>query len=277
MNPIIPDILLHLAAACYFLSMASYGLFLFNQKEGFQKTGFILMICAVVVHFLSLGAHTYLTGHAPVQNMAQNLSLAALVMGGMFLFFYIRFKLKILGLYAAILLSVIMLTVLLLPDTKVESNAILKGFWFYLHIILVFAGEAALGLASGAGILYLLQESGIKSKNPGFFFRRLPSLDLLDNVGYNSMTTGFALITVGLAAGFIYAKSVWGHFWSGDIKEIFSVVIWLIYAALLHFRLNAGWQGRKSAIMTIIGFIIIIFTFLGVNLLLGGHHQEFTR
>ena len=170
-----------------------------------------------------------------------------------------------------------MLMVLVIPDVTAQANVDLKGFWFYSHIILVFTGDAALALACGAGILYLLQEKGIKSKHPGFFFKRLPSLDLLDSVGYTCLSTGFGLLTVGLVTGFIYAKVIWGHFWSWDPKEVFSVGTWLVYAAVLHLRFRSGWRGRRSAIMTIIGFFIILFTFIGVNMLLGGHHQEFTR
>ncbi len=200
-----------------------------------------------------------------------------MALGCVFLFFQFKLDLKILGVFASVLLSAIMLAVMMLPDTPIEKNAALKGFWFYSHIILVFSGEAALALACGAGILYLLQEKGIKTKNPGFFFKRLPSIDLLDNVGYTFMTTGFALLTIGLVAGFIYAKTIWGRFWSWDPKEVFSAGTWFVYAALLHLRFNSGWRGRKSAIMTIVGFLIIIFTFLGVNLLLGGHHEAFTK
>jgi len=205
------------------------------------------------------------------------LSAAAFALGCMFLFFQYKFDLKVLGVFATILLSAIMLVVLMIPEAPVERNDILKGFWFYSHIILVLTGEAALGLACGTGILYLLQEKGIKTKSPGFFFKRLPSLDFLDNVGYTCLTTGFALLTIGLVTGFIYAKTIWGTFWSWDPKEVFSAGTWLVYAALLHLRLYSGWRGRKSAIMTIIGFFIIMFTFLGVNMLLGGHHQPFTK
>jgi len=271
------DILLQITTALYFLSMAGYVLFLFNQKDFYQKVAFYLIAAAVVCHFSSIAFYTFASGYVPIQNKSQSLSLAALTVGGMFWFFHYRFGLKVLGVFASVLLSVLMLTVLLLPEAPVEKNAVLKGFWLYSHILLVFAGEAALALACGAGILYLLQEKGIKSKQPGFFFKRLPSLDLLDSVGYTCLTTGFALLTVGLITGFIYARAVWGKFWSWDPKEVASVGTWAVYAALLHLRLNSGWQGRKSAIVTIIGFFIIIFTFLGVNLLLGGHHQEFTK
>ena len=85
------------------------------------------------------------------------------------------------------------------------------------------------------------------------------------------------MLTMGLITGLVYAKSVWGRFWGWDPKEIWSAVTWLVYAAILHGRLTSGWRGRRSAIMTIIGFAVLVFTFLGVNLLIGGHHQVFTK
>lgn len=277
MNLQTADILLQITTALYFLSMAGYLLFLFNQKDVYQRAGFYGMTAAVMCHLSSMVVYTVVEGHVPIQNLSQTLSLSALATGCMFWFFNYKFSLKILGVFASMLLAAIMLSVLILPDSPVEKDAILKGFWLYSHIILVFAGNGALALACGAGILYLLQEKGIKTKQPGFFFKRLPSLDLLDSVGYACLATGFALLTIGLVAGFIYAKAIWGKFWSWDPKEVFSVGTWVVYAALLHLRLYSGWQGRKSAIMTIVGFVIIIFTFLGVNMMLGGHHQGFTK
>ncbi len=273
----VSSILLQISTLLYFFSMAGYLFFLFDQKDRIQKISFFLVSVAVGVHLFSIVATGIAAKELPVQNMVQSLSLAALSFGCMFLYFQYKFNLKILGVFASTLLSTLMLAVMLLPDTPVASNEILRGFWFVAHIVLVFSGDAALGLACGAGILYLLQEKGIKAKTPGFFFKRLPSLDFLDNVSYTCITTGFTLLTFGLITGFIYAKSIWGRFWSWDFKEVFSIGTWLVYAALLHFRFHSGWRGRKSAIMTIVGFVIIIFTFLGVNIFLGGHHQEFTK
>lgn len=277
MNLQTADIVLQLATVFYFSAMGGYIFFLFKQKESYQKIAFSLTCLAVACHLVSMVLYTISTAHLPIQNLSQTLSLAALFLGSMFVFFQIRFDLKILGVFASVLLSGIMLVVWLIPQAPVEQNAVLKGFWFYSHIILVFAGDAALALACGSGILYLLQEHAIKTKKPGFFFKRLPSLDFLDNVGYTCLSTGFAMLTIGLVTGFIYAKNLWGQFWSWDPKEVFSVGTWLIYAILLHLRFRAGWRGRKSAIMTIVGFVVIVFTFLGVNMLLGGHHQDFTK
>jgi cytochrome c-type biogenesis protein CcsB len=132
-------------------------------------------------------------------------------------------------------------------------------------------------LACGVGILYLLQERAIKIKNPGFFFKRLPSLERLDTTGYACIVVGFSLLTIGLITGSVYAKAVWGRFWSWDPKEVWSAITWLFYAALLHERLAVGWRGRRAAIMAIIGFLVLLFTFFGVNFLLTGHHGQFTQ
>ncbi|WDP88176.1 MAG: cytochrome c biogenesis protein CcsA [Desulfobacter sp.] len=257
--------------------MAGYICYLFHQKDRIQKVAFGFVVLAVVLHLVSMIIAGVTTGGFPVHNLVQSLSMSALALGAMFLYVQYRFNLKILGIFATGILSATMLAVLILPSTPVAPDKIFKGVWFVAHIVLIFTGDAALGLACGAGILYLIQEMGIKGKSPGFFFKRLPSLDFLDMVSYTCITTGFALLTFGLVTGFIYAKSVWGRFWSWDLKEVFSVGTWLIYAALLHLRLYSGWRGRKSAIMSIVGFAIIIFTFLGVNLILGGHHQAFTQ
>jgi cytochrome c-type biogenesis protein CcsB len=158
-----------------------------------------------------------------------------------------------------------------------QTQTIFNSFWFVVHIIGIFIGEAAFALACGLGILYLIQEHAIKSKNRGFFYKRLPSLELLDYTGYACIIIGFIMLTIGLITGFVYAESLWGRLWSWDPKEVWSVVSWLTYAALLHQRMTVGWRGKKSAIWAIMGFGIILFTFFGVNFLLKGHHQDFTR
>ena len=158
-------------------------------------------------------------------------------------------------------------------------SGLFKSIWLVLHVVVIFLGEAAFALACGTGILYLLQENAIKSKSRGsrFFFKRLPSLELLDSTGYHCIVAGFALLTFGLITGLVYAKTVWGRFWSWDPKEVWSMASWLLYAAVLHGRLASGWRGRRAAWMAIVGFIVLLFTFFGVNLLFEGHHGEFTQ
>ncbi|MFC1814631.1 c-type cytochrome biogenesis protein CcsB, partial [Thermodesulfobacteriota bacterium] len=211
------------------------------------------------------------------RNLYETLSIAGWAIAGVFLLIQYKFKLKILGIYAAPLVTLIMIVAAQLPREPAQVNTLFTSFWLASHIIVIFIGEASFALACGVGLLYLVQEHALKTKKHGFFFRRLPDLELLDTTGYACLFVGFTFLTIGLVTGFVYAKSTWGRFWSWDPKEVWSGITWLLYAALLHCRLSLGWRGRKSAIMAIIGFAVLLFTFLGVNFLLTGHHGEFTR
>jgi cytochrome c-type biogenesis protein CcsB len=262
---------------CYLLSTIGYLSYLFLQKDFLQKTGFYLLATGFLFQTVEMGYRFVRSGHFPVSNLHETLSLAAWAIAGVFLLFQYRYRLKILGIYAAPLVTFVMVIAARLPNVPSETPKILKSLWLIVHVVAIFIGEASLALACGAGLLYLLQENAIKSKQRGFFFKRLPSLELLDNTGYACIVIGFTMMTFGLITGLIYAKSVWGRFWSWDPKEVWSGITWILYAALLHQRFTVGWRGRRAAIMAIIGFAVILFTFLGVNFFLKGHHGEFTR
>jgi cytochrome c-type biogenesis protein CcsB len=259
------------------LSTAGYILYLFLQKNFLQKSGYILLLGGFILHSIAIVTAFVQSGQIPAATLRDTLCLAGWAIAGVFLVIQLRYKIKVLGIYAAPSITLIMVIVSYLPREPAQAQSLFKSIWLVSHVIVIFVGEAAFALACGLGILYLLQENAIKNKRHRFFFRRLPSLDLLDSVGYICIVVGFTMLTLGLVTGFVYAKFVWGRFWSWDPKEVWAGITWLFYAALLHERLTVGWRGRRSAIMAIIGFGVLLFTFLGVNLLLEGHHKEFTK
>ncbi len=269
--------LLVLTTVFYLLSTVGYFLYLFLQREVLHGTGRFLLLAGFLLHTVALVKGTVDAGHLPVKNLHETLSLAGWALAGVFLLVQSRFRIKILGIYAAPLAAVVMVFASQIPRATAVSENIFGSAWFVIHILTIFIGEAALALAGGVGLLYLLQERAIKRKKHGFFFRRLPSLNLLDTTGYACLVVGFTLLTIGLVTGFVYAKAVWERFWSWDPKEVWAGITWLLYAVLLHQRLTVGWRGRRAAIMAIAGVAVLLFTFFGVNFLFTGHHGQFTR
>ncbi len=270
-------ILINITLLFYFMSTAGYSAYLFRQKEYLHKSGFYLLGTAFVCHTALIGWAYAKSGIFPIHNLHQILSMSGWALTAFFLAFQQQFRLKVMGVYAAPLALFLMIVSARFPVEPVQINSTFRSFWLIFHVTLIFLSYGAFALACGAGILYLVQENAIKSKKRGFFYRRLPSLELLDNTGYACIITGFTMVTVGLVSGFVYAKWIWGKFWSWDPKEVWSGILWVFYAILLHERLAVGWRGRKSAIMSIIGFAVLLFTFIGVNFLLKGHHGEFTQ
>ncbi len=158
------------------------------------------------------------------------------------------------------------------PNVVVQLNPVLKSWLFPVHISFAFLGNAAFALSFGAGLMYLVQNRMLKSKRFTGLYQRLPSLDTLDKVNYTCLSIGFPMMTLGIISGAFWANIAWGTYWSWDPKETWALITWFLYAALLHGRLSVGWRGRRAALFSIIAFLFLLFTFLGVNLLLGGYH-----
>jgi len=144
----------------------------------------------------------------------------------------------------------------------------LKSNWLLIHVVTCFFGYAALTVAFGAALLYLAQE---KRSRP-----TLPALPLLDRLLHRATMLGFLLLTFGILTGAVWAESAWGRYWSWDPKETWSLITWLIYAAVLHARLLKGWQGHRTAWLAVLGFMAVLFTYFGVSFLLSGLHSYLT-
>jgi cytochrome c-type biogenesis protein CcsB len=148
----------------------------------------------------------------------------------------------------------------------------LQSNWLTTHVVTCFMGYAAFTIAFGCGLLYLLKnmEKDDKEK-PSAFLGKLPSLAMLDALIYQSTALGFVFLTIGIMTGSIWAHYAWGSYWSWDPKETWSLITWLIYAIMLHSRYVRDWRGKRLAVLAIIGFACVLFTYLGVNYLPGLH------
>ncbi|HJH11737.1 MAG TPA: c-type cytochrome biogenesis protein CcsB [Metalysinibacillus jejuensis] len=105
-------------------------------------------------------------------------------------------------------------------------------------------------------------------------FVKRANLELMDEIGYRSVLIGFPVFTLGaLIFAMIWAQEAWGRYWGWDPKEVWALITWLFYAAFLHLRLSKGWEGRKSAWLALIGFAIMIFNLVVINLIIAGLHS----
>jgi cytochrome c-type biogenesis protein CcsB len=146
----------------------------------------------------------------------------------------------------------------------------LQSVWLSVHVTLAFLGNAVLALASAVSIVYLVHERELKVKRVGRFWKRLPSLETLDQLNYRALLWGFLLLTLGIVTGALWGKQSWGRFWSWDEREIFSLVTWFLYAGLLEARMVAGLRGRRAATVTIVGFAAVLVSFMVAHSVMPG-------
>ena len=256
----------------YLLGALAYSAYIVFLKEYLSKTALAAVLAGFISHTLALITRYTEAGHTPVTNLYESLSFFAWMVVGVLIIANVKFKIKVLGALLTPSALSLMLFAYALPKEIIPLAPVLKSFWHPFHVVFAFMGNAIFAVAFCCGVMYLVQEHQLKAKKIGAITQRLPSLKVLDDLNYQSLTYGFPLLTLGIITGAIWAEYAWGRYWNWDPKETWSLITWLFYAALLHQRLTVGWRGRKAAIMAIIGFMAVLFTFLGVNLLLRGLH-----
>ena len=260
------------ASFLYLLGTLGYLGYIIFLKEPLSKTALAVVSLGFVSHTLALITRYAEAGYTPVTNLHESLSFFAWMIIGVLLVANLKYKVKVLGSFLTPIALILMFFALALPKEIFPLAPVLKSFWHPFHVIFAFLGNAIFALAFCCGVMYLIQENQLKSKKMGAITKRLPPLKVLDDLNYQSLKFGFPLLTLGIITGAIWAEYAWGRYWNWDPKETWSLITWLLYAALLHQRLTVGWRGRKAAIMAIVGFLALLFTFLGVNLLLSGLH-----
>lgn len=266
------NLLFSVTTLIYLIASILYLVAMSTKRQQAGRVGRWLLLAGVILHATCFGVRHSTVGGTPVTSLHESLAFFAWCLVLLFLLLDLRFRLSVMGAFAAPLAFLLMIASALSPDVVVQLNPVLKSWLFPVHITFAFLGNAAFALSFGAGVMYLVQNRMLKSKRFTGIYQLLPSLDVLDKVNYTCLSVGFPLMTLGIISGAFWANTAWGTYWSWDPKEAWALITWFLYAALLHGRLTIGWRGRKAAIFSIIAFMFLLFTFLGVNLLLDGYH-----
>lgn len=233
-----------------------------------------LSIAGLAANTVALVVRAVLSGHPPVTNLFEYMTLFAWATVLGFVLLWRRRGAELLTVFGAPVAFGLMVIASLVPES-IERQLIpaLQSYWLWIHVSLAVLAEAAFAVAFVASILYLRRGSGEgagEQAGPGAMHAGRDN-DVLDAIAYRAVGVGFPLFTIGaLFAGAVWAARAWGTPWSWDPKETSSLVVWLIYAAYLHVRLARG-NRRAAAVVSIIGFAATIFTVLGSKLL-GGLH-----
>ena len=270
-------VFLIIATLCYCAATIGYLIYLIRDWDPIHRTSYAVLLVGAVFHGAAIVLRSFEMGRLAVVNSPEALSFFALLLVVTYLVAQGRLHVRIMGAFVSPLAVLFMLVSSILPRTIPTTSGLLKSAWVVSHVTALFLANALFALAFSAGVMYLLQERHIKRKNFGFLYQRLPSLERLDKINYVCLVIGFPLMTVGLMTGFAYAGTVWKSLWQWDPKEVSALITWFIYAILLHERLAVGWRGRRAAWLAIFGFSAVLVTFLGVNLLLKGHHTGFVN
>lgn len=266
--------LFSLAVIGYLAAMILYFYWAARRRESAGRAGFRVTLGTFTLHTLAMAVRTVEAGRLPFSNMYEFTSLFAWGIALIFLYIEWRHSTRILGVFVLPLVFFMIGYASLLPSDIKPLMPALQSYWLQIHVATAILAYGGFGVSFAAAVIYLIRERAEASgRSESGVYQLLPGLRVLDELVYGSIAFAFPFMTLVLITGAIWAERAWGAYWSWDPKETWALITWIIYAVYLHSRFTHGWKGRRAAWMSIVGFMAVLFTYFGVNLLLSGLHS----
>lgn len=218
-------------------------------------------------------------GRVPWANMYEFALVGALVAVATFVVLCRRRDVRFLGTIVvglAVIALGVGLAVFYSPASPVEPA--LQSYWLVIHVSIATIATGLFTVSFASSVLQLLKDAR-DAGSPRLAARRwalldaLPPVRDLEALSFRITAVGFVLWTFTVMAGAVWAEHTWGRYWGWDPKEVWSFIVWVVYAAYLHARTTRGWSGRRAAWFVVVGYATVIFNFTGVNLFFQGLHD----
>ena len=266
----IENVLFTTTLLLYFAAMILYFVFIAVKRDAVSKVAMIIHAAGLIIHTAAIVLRGIAAGRLPLTNQYEFATAFAWGLSLVSLVFILKFKFPVLGAFSA------PVTFLIIGYAAMQSKKIhelmpaLQSGWLGFHVSTAIIAYGAFGVSAVIAVIFLLRD---KMKDKGFLDRHIPNKEKLDMISYRSAALGILFLTFTIITGAIWAERAWGSYWSWDPKETWSLVTWIVYAVYLHLRIRRGWRGKSAAIFAAIGFVCVIFTYIGVNTLLPGVHS----
>ena len=232
--------------------------------------GFLFNLAAIVTRGVA-------AGRAPWANMYEFTLVGAFCTVLVFLVIQQRLEVRFLGIFVTILsVSALMVALNAFHVAAAGVQPALQSYWLVIHVGIAILATGVFGVAFATSVLQLLQDSranGSGTLASWHWLDSVPRPAQLEVLSFRINAVGFVMWTFTIIGGSVWAEDAWGRYWGWDPKEVWSFVIWVVYAAYLHARTTRGWSGRRAAWFVVVGFACVLFNFTGVNILFNGRHS----
>lgn len=266
----IENILFTITLVTYFAAMVFYFIFFALKKDSMAKPANWIIQIAFLLHSAALICRGLGAGRLPLTNQYEFATSFSWGIALCYLIFLYRFKFQALGTFVSPVIFIVIGYAAFQSREVKELMPALRSSWLAIHVSTAIISYGAFGVAFAVSLMFLVRE---RYKDSYFWQRNIPEVAKLDMISYRAVSLGFLFITFVIVTGAIWAEQAWGAYWSWDPKETWALITWIIYAIYLHLRINKGWKGKAAAIFAVIGFICVLFTYIGVNTFLPGVHS----
>ena len=262
-----------LAVLAAYLIAAIHSILAFiNKRRSLQRVAEWSMAAGFVLHTATLIADWAIDGHYPLFNLRETLSFLAWALVAAYGIILYKYRAQAVGAFTMPLISILTFAALIVGGSEGTPAGFSSTWLFPIHTTLLIFAYAAFFVVFMASVMYLLQERELKLKTFSAIFHRLPSLATVNELATTAAALGLTLLTMGIVTGMLWSFARDGRIWRNDPKEIFAFLTWLLYFSLIIYRSTSNWRGRRAAWPGVLGFALVLCTFLGARLL-GGYHR----
>jgi len=259
-------LLVPLVLLAYFAGVFLAVLATIHRSTLARRGSLAALAVAWALQLFTIIHHGRAVGHFPISNQIEFLLVLAWGVVTLHLVVALRWNVPVVGVLLPPLAALMVVPSLWLSSRHGDFPYPGKQWLFVLHTTVATAGIAALCVAFGMSLVYLVQDRALKSKRAPTLLKRLPSLETCDRIGHLAVLIGFPLLTLGIVSGGIWSLDTHGKVFTPEAKQIFPLLAWAVYAALLSFRGVRGQGGRPAAYLTIAGFTLALLTVFGMSL-----------
>ena len=254
----------------YLAAMVLYFIFLVIKHVKAGKIAGYVMVIGFVLHTAALVTRGIGAGRLPLTNQYEFATSFAWGISLCFLMFLWKYHFQALGAFVTPVIFLLIGYAAMQSREVRELMPALRSNWLGIHVSTAILSYGAFGVSFAVSLMFLMRQ---KMKDNVFWQEHIPEEQKLDMISYRAVSLGFLFLTFVIITGAIWAERAWGSFWSWDPKETWSLITWIIYALYLHLRISKGWKNKSAAMFAVIGFICVIFTYIGVNTLIPGIHS----
>jgi ABC-type uncharacterized transport system permease subunit len=267
--------------AFYVAALGAYALHFARRQAAVGTTATTLLAAGVLSHTFVIGMQTMEAGHVPFDGTTAAISTFVWLLAIAYLYTEITTNERAMGTFILPLLAGLQIIPALHPGAE-ERSAILQGPLFGLHVSSLLFAYASFALACVIGITYVLLFKEIKAKHLGFFYARLPSLQVLDSMNHRAIVVGWVFLTIGMVAGVVWTGQVRAYesvdprvanISLADPKIFVALVCWAVYSFAVFAARRIGWGGRRAAYLSVAGFVIVLLNFVPISYFLTTSHN----
>ncbi len=256
----------------YFTATYLYALYFFREEEFAARYMTRFLRVTAALHFFEVFLRGIYYRHYPLANLYEAATVLALAITLIYLYIEYRIQVKTTGYFILVFVFFLQLFSSAFISFGRGIPEILQSPFFIFHTTAAILGYSALAISAMYGIMYLLLFHDIKSSRFGVIYSRLPSLEVLSEMNIKAAILGFSFLTVAILLGGVWSYMLFHKLFNPDPKIIIALITWLVYGLVILGSKRLGWTGKRVAFLSLMGFGIILFSMVAMNLFLNSFH-----